>query len=334
MSHSGVTGVPGATGPSRTQWLVITAVVVCLALVAGGLLYLLPVLELLGNHDAAPGRGVPAPAHAPPPLDSKQRINILLLGSDNDQKFPQDALLSQTMIVVSVDPAHHQVTLLSLPRDLWVEIPGHGQAKIDLAYARGGAPLARATVEKAFKIPIHYYAWVGLKGLVRVVDRVGGIDVDVLHPVLDDNYPNDFNDSGYGTERVYLAAGPQHLDGRHALQYVRSRHGDLLSDFGRSIRQQQVLLALQQRAEGMDLVTALPSFARDLNGHVKTDLDLVRVTQLGLFMRGLGKGDVRQAFITPYVRDATSPDGQQILLADWPAINRYLRQLFGAELLP
>ena len=124
MNQSGVTGVPGATGPSRTQWLVITAVVVCLALVAGGLLYLLPVLELLGNHDAAPGRGVPAPAHAPPPLDSKQRINILLLGSDNDQKFPQDALLSQTMIVVSVDPAHHQVTLLSLPRDLWVEIPG------------------------------------------------------------------------------------------------------------------------------------------------------------------------------------------------------------------
>src|SRR2546422_2847778 len=181
MNQSGVTGVPGATGPSRTQWLVITAVLVCLALVAGGLLYLLPVLELLGNHDAALGRAVPAPAHAPPPLDSKQRINILLLGSDNDQKFPQGALLSQTMIVVSVDPAHHQVTLLSLPRDLWVEIPGHKSAKIDLAYAQDGAPLARATVAKAFRIPIHYYAWIGLKGLVRVVDRVGGIDVDVLH---------------------------------------------------------------------------------------------------------------------------------------------------------
>src|SRR5438094_3628760 len=194
MNQSGVTGVPGATGPSRTQWLVITAVVVCLALVAGGLLYLLPVLELLGNHGGARGRGAPAPAHAPPPLNSKERINILLLGSDNDQKFPQDALLSQTMIVVSVDPAHHQVTLLSLPRDLWVEIPGFGHAKIDLAYARGGAPLARAAVEKAFKIPIHYYAWIGLKGLVRVVDRLGRIDVDVLEPLLDYDYPNDFHD--------------------------------------------------------------------------------------------------------------------------------------------
>jgi LCP family protein required for cell wall assembly len=238
------------------------------------------------------------------------------------------------MIVVSIDPSAHQVTMLSLPRDLWVEIPGHPSAKIDLAYAQGGAPLARATVEKAFKIPIHYYAWVGLNGLVRVVDRVGGIDLDVVHPVLDDNYPNDFNDSGYGTERVYLSAGPQHLDGRHALQYVRSRHGDLLSDFGRSLRQQQLLLAIQQRAAGMDLVTALPTFARDLNGHVKTDLDLVRLSQLALFMRDLHPADVHQAYITPYVRDATSTDGQQILVADWPAVHTYLRQLFGGDLLP
>src|SRR5947207_14994143 len=104
MNQSGVTGVPGATGPSRTQWLVITAVVVCLALVAGGLLYLLPVLELLGNHDAAPGRGLPPPAHAPPPLHSKQRINILVLETNNDQKSAQDALLSETMILVSADP--------------------------------------------------------------------------------------------------------------------------------------------------------------------------------------------------------------------------------------
>jgi LCP family protein required for cell wall assembly len=334
MNHSGATGVPHGSGLRRAHFVVIGAVVLCLLLLGGALLYLSPVLALLDNHDVPPGKPLTTPAATPPPLDSRQRVNILLLGSDNDQKFPKDSLLSQTMIVVSIDPAKRQVTLLSLPRDLWVAIPGHASAKIDLAYAEGGAPLARATVEKAFKIPIHYYAWIGLNGLVRVVDRVGGVDVDVLHPVLDDNYPNDFSDSGYGTERVYLAAGPQHLDGRHTLQYVRSRHGDLLSDFGRSVRQQQVLLAIQQRTAGMDLVTALPTFARDLNGHVKTDLDLVRLTQLMFFMRGVRAGDVHQAFITPYVRDAVSPDGQQILLADWTAVNSYLRQLFGGDLLP
>ncbi len=334
MNHSGATGVPRRGGLRRAHWVVLAAIGLCLVLVGGALLYLSPVLALLDNHDLSPGKPLATPAATPPPLDSKQRVNILLLGSDNDQKFAQDAVLSQTMIVVSIDPAKRQVTLLSLPRDLWVAIPGHARAKIDLAYAEGGAPLARATVEKAFRIPIHYYAWIGLNGLVKVVDRLGGVDVDVLHPVLDDNYPNDFSNSGYGTERVYLAAGPQHLDGRHTLQYVRSRHGDLLSDFGRSVRQQQVLLAMQQRTTGMDLVTALPSFARDLNGRVKTDLDLVRLTQLMLFMRGLRAGDVRQAFITPFVRDAVSPDGQQILTADWPAANAYLRQLFGGDLLP
>jgi LCP family protein required for cell wall assembly len=334
MNHSGATGVPHGSGLRRAHFVVIGAVVLCLLLLGGALLYLSPVLALLDNHDVSPGKPLATPAATPPPLDSTQRVNILLLGSDNDQKFPKDSLLSQTMIVVSIDPAKRQVTLLSLPRDLWVAIPGHASAKIDLAYAEGGAPLARATVERAFKIPIHYYAWIGLNGLVRVVDRVGGVDVDVLHPVLDDNYPNDFSDSGYGTERVYLAAGPQHLDGRHTLQYVRSRHGDLLSDFGRSIRQQQVLLAIQRRTAGMDLLTALPTFARDMNGHVKTDLDLVRLTQLMLFMRGLRAADVHQAFITPYVRDAASPDGQQILLADWAAVNSYLRQLFGGDLLP
>jgi LCP family protein required for cell wall assembly len=334
MNHSGVTGVPQRTGLRRAHWLVLGGVLGCLALVGGALLYLSPVLALLDNRPPAAGKPGSATVATPPPLDSKERINILLLGSDNDQKFKQDAVLSQTMIVVSIDPSNHQVTLLSLPRDLWVEIPGHQSAKIDLAYAKGGAPLARATVEKAFKVPIHYYAWIGLSGLVRVVDRVGGVDVDVLHPVLDDNYPNDFSASGYGTERVYLSAGPQHLDGRHTLQYVRSRHGDLLSDLGRSIRQQQVLLAIQQRTAGMDLVTALPTFARDLNGHLKTDLDLVRLTQLALFMRGLHAGDLHQAFLTSYVHDAVSSDGQQILLADWPAVHTYMRQLFGGDLLP
>src|SRR2546427_363055 len=243
MNHSGATGVPRGGGLRRGHWVVLGAIALCLVLVGGVLLYLSPVLALLDNHDLSPAKPVATPAATPPPLDSKQRVNILLLGSDNDEKFAQNAVLSQTMIVVSIDPAKRQVTLLSLPRDLWVAIPGHASAKIDLAYAEGGAPLARATVEKVFRIPIHYYA-------------------------------------------------------------------------------------------GMDLVTALPSFARDLNGHVKTDLDLVRLTQLMLFMRGLHAGDVHQAFITPFVRDAVSPDGQQILQADWRAVNAYLRQLFGGDLLP
>jgi LCP family protein required for cell wall assembly len=333
MNQAGDRPAPVSHGGRRGRWFLLGAMALILALIGAVAIYIAPLLALMEPHQAI-AKGIPTPASTPPALQSAQPINILLLGSDNDQKFQPDALNSQTMIVASVDPGRHQVTLLSLPRDLWVPIPGHGEAKIDRAYQMGGAALARATVEQRFKIPIHYYAWVGLSGLVRVIDRLGGVDVDVLHPVLDDNYPNDFSGSGYGTERVYLSAGPQHLDGRHALQYVRSRHGDLLSDFGRSVRQQQVLVALQQRTAGMDLMALLPQVARDLNGHVKTDIDLLRLTQLALFIRGLHSGDVHQAFLTQYVSDATSPDGQAILIADWPAVNLYLRKLFNGNLLP
>src|SRR5205814_9552062 len=111
MNQTGPTAVSRASGPSRAQWIVISAVLLCVALITGALLYVMPVLALLGNHDAGRGRGVPAPAHAPPPLNSKYRINILLLGSDTDQKFPQDALLSLLMIVLPLAPVHHYVTL-------------------------------------------------------------------------------------------------------------------------------------------------------------------------------------------------------------------------------
>ena len=133
MNQTGVTPVARGTGLRRGHLVIGAIVLLILLLVGVSLAYLSPVLALLDSHPSALPRGVPAPATAPPPLDSSKRINVLLLGSDNDQKFQATALLSQTMIVVSIDPAHHDVTLLSLPRDLWVDIPGRSSAKIDLA---------------------------------------------------------------------------------------------------------------------------------------------------------------------------------------------------------
>src|SRR2546429_5848488 len=145
MNHSGAAGVTRGGGLRRAHWVVLGVIALCLVLVGGVLLYLSPVLALLDNHDLSSGKPLATPAATPPPLDSKRRVNILLLGSDNDQKFAQDAVLSQTMIVVSIAPAKRQVTLLSLPRDLWVAIPGHPSAKIDLAYKEAAASLERAT---------------------------------------------------------------------------------------------------------------------------------------------------------------------------------------------
>jgi anionic cell wall polymer biosynthesis LytR-Cps2A-Psr (LCP) family protein len=97
------------------------------------------------------------------------------------------------MILVSIDPNARQVAMVSIPRDFWVPIPGHGTAKIDVAYEVGGLALARSTVERLFGIGIDYYAWVGLDGFVNIVDALGGVNVTVLHPVLDEMYPDDLN---------------------------------------------------------------------------------------------------------------------------------------------
>jgi polyisoprenyl-teichoic acid--peptidoglycan teichoic acid transferase len=171
------------------------------------------------------------------------------LGSDNDQKFNFPDVLTQVLMVVHIDTIHDTVTMLSIPRDSWVYVPQvGGMHKIDQAFLLGagqhnsfdnGVQLARLTVEKDYGIPIDRYAWVGLNGFVKAIHTLGGVDIDVTHPIVDDTYPEDTGSSGntpYNYQRLYLASGPQHLDGEQALEYVRSRHADLVGDIGRTQR--------------------------------------------------------------------------------------------------
>jgi len=223
-----------------------------------------------------------------------KRVNILLLGSDNDTKF-KGTMLAQTDIILTIDPKNNYVGMLSIPRDLQVTIPGLNiRDKLDTAFSYGfqsnrttnpyadAAGLSIATIQENFGIPIDHYAWVGLNGFVKVIDTVGGVDVNALHPMVDDNYPDDATGSknDYGYRRLYIAAGPQHMDGPHALMYVRTRHSDLVGDFGRSTRQQQVLSVLKTKLQGSNTVSQLSQLLNDLDGYVRTDMqlsDLVRM---------------------------------------------------------
>ena len=171
----------------------------------------------------APGSGPNAtPVTVTYPNWSKNEpVNILLLGLDFRPE-EQDSR-ADTMIVVHIDPAEKTATMLSIPRDLWVPIPGHGEARINAAFqlgeddktTPGGGPgLAMATVEDNFNIPIHYFAQVDFTGFERIVDAMGGINIDVPRPLADNEYP--YGDYGYS--RIYVPAGLQHLDGHTALQ--------------------------------------------------------------------------------------------------------------------
>jgi LCP family protein required for cell wall assembly len=240
------------------------------------------------------------------------RVNILLLGSDTDQKF-QGSYIAQTDIVVTIDPSSHTVGMLSIPRDFYINVPGYGMHKLDEAYGLGGVDLSRQTIQQDFGIPINYYAWIGLDGFIKVINEVGGVDVDVLHPIVDDNYPDDVGanaNNPYSVKRLYLPAGPQHLDGPTALEYVRSRHADLVGDFGRSARQQQVLGALKTKLTNPDIFNKLSAIANDLKGYLKTDMQLPDVLKLMNFARSLDTNKINKLILgPPYSSSGKAPAG-------------------------
>ena len=271
------------------------------------------------------------------------RFNILLLGSDDDYKSRviNGGILAQTDIVVSVDPTSKTVSMFSIPRDSWVNIPGHGMGKLDQAYLLGGggsngAALSMATIHQDFGIYISQYAWVGLSGFVKVIDTVGGIDINVLHPITDDAYPDDTGKGAtdpYAYKRLYIAPGPQHLDGLTALEYVRSRHADLVGDFGRSVRQQQILSQLKYKLDNPSVIGELPQLAQDLDGSVKTSMQLQDVFNLLYFAKSLNQGQIGQYTLgPPYSTTAninTSSGVQSVVVLDCARVVPLIQKIFA-----
>lgn len=283
------------------------------------------------NPSAQPGAAA-RPAAAAASAAGGSAFTVLLLGSDDDSKFQSDSVLTQSMILVRVDPAARHVTMLSIPRDLWVPLSVGGSAKIDAAYAYGGAPTAIATVERNFGIHVDDYVWVGLRGLVKLIDYLGGVDVTTSNPVLDDFYPADMdNTNPYAYKRVAVLPGPQHLDGIHALEYVRSRHGDIQEDFGRSQRQQQVLLALRAKAKNVN-PTDLPQIVASFSGEFKTSMNLADLRKLQALLSLAGQitdpSQIEQIILASGYTSNAEIAGQSALVPNWSAILPLVRQHF------
>jgi LCP family protein required for cell wall assembly len=290
--------------------------------------YFLPLLQTAATSSVNAG-SLPLNPIASPNAGPGQPFTVLLLGSDDDSKFPADRVNTQSMILVRVDPTTKQATMLSIPRDLWVPIPGQGVGKISTAYNLGGPQGAISAVESNFKVHVDDYVWIGLNGLVKLIDQLGGVDVVVTNPVMDDFYPSDLNSGAYPYDyyRVAVLPGATHLDGVHALQYVRSRHGDLRGDFARSERQQQVLLAIKQQASQIN-VADLPALANAMNGEIKTSISLDRLRQL-LAVAGDFQGPHihRVLLLPPYTSEGFAA-GQDVVFPDWAQILPLVHQSF------
>jgi LCP family protein required for cell wall assembly len=262
-----------------------------------------------------------------PQVAAGSSFTVLLLGSDDDTKF-QGSPLTQSMILVRVDPAANKVAMLSIPRDLWVDLSTGGKGKIDEAYEHGGPDSAIQTVENNFHVQINEWAWIGLTGLVKVVDQVGGIDISPTNAVLDDAYPNDIGTKNpYSLGRVAVLPGAQHLDGMQALQYVRSRHDDIREDFGRSFRQQQVLIALRSSAKSLNPAD-LPAIMDSLKGQFKTSMSVERMRDLLPLAQHIQPDSIHQVVLVGnYTRNGYM-NGQDVLIPNWAAIQDTLHQSF------
>lgn len=276
----------------------------------------------------------PTPAPTIGAWEGSGRVNVLLLGID---RRPGEAFVSRTdtIMVLSVDPETDSAVILSVPRDLYVRIPGYNDDRINTALVLGaregdyldGAALAMQTVSYNLDIPIHHFILVDFNAFVRSIDLLGGVDVDVPYEINDPEYP----DMNYGYDPLYIPAGRQHFDGATALKYARTRHGD--TDFNRSYRQQQVLFAARQQALNLgigEMLLRAPSLYREVEEGIRTDLSLEQMLRLAKTLSDIPSENIRNEVLDyDYVSSFRTPGGASVLLLRPETATPLIQSLFG-----
>lgn len=265
------------------------------------------------------------------------RVNILLVGVDSGAG--RDHALSDTMMVVSVDPVGHTVSMVSLPRDL-VNAPlttGVTYApklnslmsfaeRNPKTFPEGGMRTLEDTVGLILGIPIHYYVTADLASFESLVDALGGIDINVAKALDDPTY------HGYGVKMGWsVTAGPHHFNGSDALAYARIRHPAGESDFTRQARQQALLIALRRQLASPDLVLRLPDLIATIGKDVETDLPRDQLPNLAAVASEIGPKSIYQLVVrAPLVRPATIAVYGSVQLPDLVKIHAAAAQLFTA----
>ena len=281
--------------------------------------------------------GLATPTLIPTSLPRKSdRLNVLVMGID---RRPGEPFISRTdsMMLLSIDPQTNSASMLSIPRDLYVVIPGRGRDRINTAFVygsaggnpAGGASLAMQTVEYNLGIPIDHYLLVDFSAVTRGVDAIGGIDVNVPYEIYDATFP----DMNYGYDPFYVAAGSQHFDGITALKYARTRHQD--SDFHRANRQQQVVLAVRDKVTGMGLTEILrqaPFLYQQLNDGIRTDLSLDEIIGLVTTTAGIQSENIQNIVLDQrYVTSYRTPKGASVLVPINEEIAPLVQELFYTQ---
>jgi polyisoprenyl-teichoic acid--peptidoglycan teichoic acid transferase len=261
------------------------------------------------------------------------RVNVLLMGVDQrpDEKG-KDPGRTDSMMLLSIDRRTSSAAAVSIPRDLWVPIPAHGEGRVNSAYRTGelakagtGPDLAKKTVASALGINIDRYVLVDMRGLQQIIDQVGGVDITVKETLVDDEFPTD----DYGTRRLVIPAGRQHMDGATALAYARTRHQD--SDFGRMARQQEVISALRARLSSPSGVQMAPTLMSTLPNAVTTDMPPSELLGLASLARSFSDDHLQRLVIGPELTTPVTGADGAALLQPTPRLKPTVAQLIAGQ---
>jgi LCP family protein required for cell wall assembly len=275
-----------------------------------------------------------------PPARNEDRINILLLGIDRRGSRDTWGHLTDTIIVVTVDRANKTAGMLSIPRDLYLEIPGVKEDRINTAnvwgyhyqYPGGGPALLKRTIEVNFGVPIDYFIMVDFQGFIETVDTLGGIEVNVPRKIHDTMYPDPKPGDPHGYKTVHFDPGWQQMDGAKALEYARSRMST--SDFDRAQRQQLILLAIREKALSLNLLPKLPSLIGTMGHMVQTDMTVDDMVELARLAPQIDMNNVKSVVIKkPLVYGHRTENGAAVQLPKWDLINPVIADLFTVPVI-
>ena len=269
--------------------------------------------------------------------NGQDTVNFLLIGSD---KRSGTSFRTDTMVIAILRPKEGQVSLISIPRDLWVSIPGWENQRINTAYQHGeligypggGPGLLKDTIQYNLGIRIDHTAMVDFDGFRKIVDTLGGVDVPVSCPYTDWHLIDPtFNPEIEANWSLFtVESGVIHMDGDLALWYARSRQKS--SDFDRGRRQQEVLRALFNQALQTDSLKRIPDLYNNLKDSVMTDLGLGDILQLSLYAPKMTSADIRSYYIRPpYVSSWITEQGAYVLLPNTDLLPQLLTEAMSAS---
>lgn len=292
--------------------LVFAAVISLLVVVTsvGVLLFCPPVLEGMSAMVLKPQPGAV-------PWNGRDRITVAVMGLTS--RTPSDPPRTDTLLVMDIDPATRHVAMLSVPRDLWVSLPGYAPTKLASVYTLGGPKLTAFALEREYNIPVDYTISMTFWGFTKLIDAMGGVDVNVPQELNDPTYPCLV---GYDYCPIDIKAGPQHMDGATSLEFVRERHALQQEDLARVKDQQAFSDAVKRTLISPKTWPRFPAILAALKQSLVTTVPYNALPEIGA-QYVLARGSVQHSYINVengMVNFDTSPDGQSILKPTSPTV--------------